>query len=75
MATDGSWPDWHYYVSRSPRLAELWQRPNARAKDLFQRILQPRDIRPTPADYVGKDTFFFVPLLTIKLWCDEWHAA
>lgn len=74
IATDGSWPDWHYYVRESRLLAELWQRPNARATDLFRRILQPADIRPTPGDYVGKDTFFFVTLLTIKLWCDEWHG-
>jgi hypothetical protein len=74
IATDGSWPDWHYYVRNSKRLDDLWKRPNSRATDFFRRILSPEDVRPQAADYQGKDTFFFVSLLTMKLWFDQWQT-
>lgn len=74
LGTDGSWPDWHQYVRQSKCLADLWGRPNAPAKDFFLRVLSPADVRSRAVDYQGKDTFFFVSLLTLKLWFDQWHG-
>jgi hypothetical protein len=74
MGTDGSWPDWYYYVRNSKRLDDLWKRPNPRATDFFRRVLSPEDIRPSAAAYQGRDTFFFVSMLTMKLWFGQWHA-
>lgn len=71
IGTDGSWPDWWYYVARSKKLAELWERPNPAATDLLRRIVGPQNVRPAVTDYVGRDTFLLVSLLTLKLWMDR----
>lgn len=71
IGTDGSWPDWWYYVGKSKKLAELWERPNPAAMDLLRRIVGSQNVRPTVADYLGHDVFLLVSLLTIKLWMDR----
>jgi hypothetical protein len=71
ISTDGSWPDWPYYVSHSQKLKELWQRPNQEAFDLFRRVLGPEHFRPDVAAYRGQDLFVFVSLLTLKLWLEK----
>ncbi len=73
IATEGSWPNWHYYVSHSTVLRDLWRRPNAQAEDSFRSLLSPSDIRRETTDYQGEDTFLLVSLLTLKLWFDQWH--
>jgi asparagine synthase (glutamine-hydrolysing) len=74
ISTDGSWPDWDYYVRHSPKLQALWQHPNAQATDFFRHSLGPDAVRPQVADYQGRDTFFLVSLLSLKLWFEQWHS-
>lgn len=74
VGTDGSWPNWQFYVRHSHCLSELWKRPNQPANDFFHRVLSPQDIRSDTVDYVGKDLFFLVSLLTLKLWFEQWHS-
>jgi len=71
LVTDGSWPDWQYYVQHSRKLQELWQRPNDEAFDFFGRVLGPDNLRREAAMYSGNDVFLLVSLLTLKLWFEQ----
>jgi asparagine synthase (glutamine-hydrolysing) len=70
-ASDESWPSWHEYVARSPKLGALWHRPNQEADDLFRRILGTDGVDADPRTYKGKRLFLFLGLLTVKLWLDQ----
>ncbi|HEV2392316.1 MAG TPA: asparagine synthase-related protein [Verrucomicrobiae bacterium] len=74
IGTDGSWPDWYSYVAQSGQLRALWQRPNPAANDFFQRVLPAGDMRPDTAAYAGHDIWLLVPILTLKLWFEQWHS-
>lgn len=71
IATDGSWPDWYYYVSHSSKLQALWRRPNPQATDFFRRVLTPGDLRPDTTDYRGEEIWLLVTMLTLKLWFEQ----
>ncbi len=74
IETDGSWPDWYRYVAQSQQLQDLWRRPNAAASDFFRRVLSPGDIRPETTSYQGQDIWLLIPMLTLKLWFEQWHS-
>lgn len=74
IATDGSWPDWTYYVRNSARLRALWRAPQSRAEEVFRKLVPASDVRPDPSDYQNGEIFLFVPLLTLKLWFQQWHS-
>ena len=71
LASDGSWPDWQYYLAHSPRMAELWQRPNPRAFDFFRRVMGWDRIPTRLADFQDGRVFLFVPMLSQKIWFEQ----
>jgi asparagine synthetase B (glutamine-hydrolysing) len=74
-ATDGSWPNWQEYLTRSRKIDALWKRPNPDAMDLFQRILGRSDVLSRADDLKHQQPFLFVGLLTAKLWLDQRAAS
>jgi asparagine synthase (glutamine-hydrolysing) len=68
LASDGSWPDWNYYLTHSPGMADLWRRPNPEAFDFFRRVLGWRQVPEESAAFRDGRVFQFVPLLTQKIW-------
>jgi asparagine synthase (glutamine-hydrolysing) len=70
MATVESWPNWSYYVRNSPRIRELWERPNPIAADIFHQVLGPRYSRRI-SHYGGRELYLFLQLFTLKLWLDQ----
>ncbi len=68
LASEESWPDWHYYYRHSPVLERLWMRPHAEAEEFFLRVLGWSQLPARPADFPGDQVFLFVALLTQKLW-------
>jgi hypothetical protein len=69
--SEESWPNWHQYVLKSPKLDGLWKRRNADAIDLFRRVLGPSRV-PDDVEALKRDEpFLFVGLLTLKLWLDQ----
>ncbi len=71
MATRGSWPNWEYYLPRSPMIARLWTRNQSAAKD-FLTPLVGRDPYAKPlSEYRGRDAELFLRLLTLKLWAEQ----
>lgn len=71
LASDGSWPDWDYYLTHSPRMAELWRRPNPEAFDFFRRVMNWQSVPRESADFQDGRVFQFVPLLTQKIWFEQ----
>ena len=71
LASDGSWPDWHYYYRHSPTLERLWLRRHPEAEDFFLRVLGWSQLPARPADFPRDQVFLFVALLTQKLWWQQ----
>jgi asparagine synthase (glutamine-hydrolysing) len=71
MATNGSWPNWEYYLQHSRVLPALWQRKNPAAADLFAELVGEDPIRRSPAAFRGRDVEYFLRLFTLKLWFDQ----
>jgi len=74
ISTDGSWPNWDVYVRRSEDLRRMWTKPHQSSADFFRRVLSPKDIRPDTADYRGEDIWLMIPMLTLKLWFEQWQS-
>jgi len=70
LASDGSWPDWHYYYRNSPALEKLWRRRHPEAEDFFLRLMGWPRLPERPADFPLEQVFLFISLLSQKLW---WH--
>jgi hypothetical protein len=68
LASDESWPDWHYYYRHSPVLERLWMRPHPEAEAFFRRVWGWSQFPARPADFPSDQLFLFVALLTQKLW-------
>jgi asparagine synthase (glutamine-hydrolysing) len=71
LATSGSWPDWHYYIANSRRIASLWSSPNRAAHDLFERVLNHNNLSSDVRTYHANDTWLLVKLLSLKLWLEQ----
>jgi hypothetical protein len=71
LATSGSWPNWHYYIAHSRRIASLWSSPNRVANDLFERVLSHNHLSSDIRTYRANDTWLLVKLLSLKLWLEQ----
>lgn len=69
--TNGSWPDWRFYVNHSPIIQSLWEAPNAEADELFTGILGREGCRREIGSYRGGQLWVFMQMLTLKLWLDQ----
>ncbi len=68
--TAGSWPEFSFYVARSPLIAELWSSPSPFIRELFTAMLG-RDPWGTPLPSWGSEApDLFLRLLTVKLWLE-----
>jgi asparagine synthase (glutamine-hydrolysing) len=70
LATQGSWPDWHYYIANSSRIASLWSSASPAADELFPRLVG-RKLSPDTKSYQGNDIWLLVQLLSLKLWLQQ----
>jgi asparagine synthase (glutamine-hydrolysing) len=73
IASDGSWPNWPYYIQNSKKIGALWMRKNKIAEDLFKQILGKDPYKMKPQEYSRNDRELklFLRLLTLKLWIDQ----
>ena len=71
MATQGSWPNWHYYLQHSERLRGLWLRPNPEAWEFFRAVLGKDRFTLDLRAYGGNKLNLFLRLFTLRLWFDQ----
>jgi hypothetical protein len=71
LGSDGSWPDWQYYLGHSPRLAEMWRRPNEQAEELVRQTMGWKSMPNEASDFGDGRVFLFVSMLTMKLWLEQ----
>lgn len=69
--SEESWPNWYYYVRRSPTIDALWRRPNTDAADFFRRVLGPAGVPREAGALSHGQVPTFLALLTAKLWLDQ----
>ncbi|MBL9129075.1 MAG: hypothetical protein JNL97_15605 [Verrucomicrobiales bacterium] len=73
-ATQGSWPNWLAYGSRSPALAELWNQPSQLVEDLVARVLGPDRRLPELGKGTERQMWLQIQILTLKLWELEFRS-
>jgi len=71
QATSGSWLNWSYYASHSPKVRALWERPNPDAFEVFREILGKDRFSMDISAYRGSEVYIFLQLFTLKLWFDS----
>jgi hypothetical protein len=71
IATDGSWPNWNYYIANSSIITELWHAKKNSYKSFISEIINwdPYSIRAQEYSNEGK-TKLFLRLLTLKIWVE-----
>ena len=72
LRSDGSWPNWNYYLSNSVKVNELWGRRPAEAVELFDKIMGPgySDLSPKAYAQAGQEKLFF-RVLTLSVWMEQ----
>ncbi len=65
--TDGSWPNWTYYLGHSQVLRELWHSPTPPEAEILTAIYGDNPWQISMADWTKRRDLFF-RLLTLKLW-------
>jgi hypothetical protein len=68
LATDGSWPNWQYFVEHSPSLARLWSGASVVERERFADILGFDPWTRTPAEWSHKNTPLFLRLIMVHAW-------
>lgn len=71
LSTDGSWPNFAYYVTRSQVLAELWAAPSSAQRELFTDLLGEDPWRLSLAEWADRDVDLILRLLTLKIWLTQ----
>lgn len=71
IATDESWPNWKYYILKSPKIRELWHRKCSKAEDILGEILGMSPYSTSIEQYADQRLKLFLRLLTLKLWIEH----
>jgi asparagine synthase (glutamine-hydrolysing) len=73
MTTEGSWPNWGYYIEHSRKIDTLWKRGSDKYFDLFKQILGEDPFEKPISAYTRSGAKFslFLRVLTLKLWFEQ----
>lgn len=73
IATEGSWPNWEYYIENSKHIESLWMRNKERYRDIFVEILGEDPYKKTVREYSNSEASLtlFLRMLTLKLWFEQ----
>lgn len=68
LSTDGSWPDFVYYVTHSKVLPELWAAPTPGQRELLTELLGEDPWQIPLAVWAQRDIDLVLRLLTLRIW-------
>ena len=71
LSTDGSWPDFDYYVAHSTVLADYWHGPSPSQRELFCELLGEDPWQRSLADWARHDIDLILRLLTLRIWLTQ----
>jgi asparagine synthase (glutamine-hydrolysing) len=71
LSTDGSWPNFTYYVMHSPVIAELWSAPSPAQRELFADLLGEDAWGRPLVEWARRDVDLMLRLLTLKIWLNQ----
>lgn len=71
FATDGSWPNWNYYIKHSRKIKELWTGKNTLAQHVFEEILGEKLSGKLYSDHRNISSGLFLRIITLKIWFDQ----
>ena len=71
FATDGSWPNWVYYINNSKKIESLWMKDRNMSEDMFIEILGINPYIKSLREYARNDLDMFVRLVTLKIWMEQ----
>jgi hypothetical protein len=72
QSSDGSWPNWPYYISHSPKIQKIWTRRSSAVTDLIHKIMGPQYRFFTPETYAaGGSAKLFFRILTLGVWIEQ----
>jgi asparagine synthase (glutamine-hydrolysing) len=71
IVTEGSWPNFNFYLSHSLRIEELWRQPTAGIRSMLTDLLG-EDPWATPlAAWARRDGDLMLRLITMKVWLTQ----
>lgn len=74
IGTDGSWPDWGFYMRRSDNVRALWlENKGPIVDEMFEALIGRTSYRNICEDYTNASEKYFFRLLTLKLWLGQFH--
>jgi len=71
ISTDGSWPDFVYYVAHSKVLPELWESPPPAQRELLTELLGEDPWRTSLSAWARRDVDLILRLLTLRIWLTQ----
>lgn len=71
ISTDGSWPDFVYYVAHSKVLPELWESPTPGQRELLTDLLGEDPWRTPLSAWARRDVDLILRLLTLRIWLTQ----
>lgn len=76
MTTEGSWPNWEYYIANSKKIETLWMRKREMSRSIFRQILGEDPYEKPAGEYNQSDEklTLFLRLVTLKLWFEQRDA-
>jgi hypothetical protein len=72
IKTEGSWPDWHFYMNNSKKIESLWmEKKNSLTDEVLGAIIGSNYYKTISDDYSKIGEKLFYRLLTLKLWLSQ----
>lgn len=71
LATEGSWPDFGFYLARSAVLPRLWEEPTPGQRELLSELLGENPWRRSLAQWAQEGSDLILRLITLRIWLGQ----
>ena len=71
LATEGSWPDFGYYVAHSAVLKELWSNPSPGVRGILCELLGQDPWERSLVEWTRGGSDFILRLITLRIWLEQ----
>lgn len=71
LATEGSWPDFGYYLAHSKVLPELWTAPSPGQRELLSDLMGRDPWRTSLPEWAKEGSDQILRLITLRIWLEQ----